>query len=51
MASTWHDEFRNRMADFDGQMALGSEGVSLSIKVRVSWVLSQRAFAERIRRD
>jgi len=36
VASTWHDEFRNRMAEFDGQMASGSEGASLSIKVRVS---------------
>lgn len=35
MEPAWHDEFRQRMADFDGEMTSSPAGVSLSIKVRV----------------
>ena len=35
MASAWHDEFRQRMADFDDRIDTASGGISLSIKIRV----------------
>ncbi len=33
--SAWHNEFRQRMLEFDSEIASGPGGVSLSIKVRV----------------